>query len=285
MLKPQITYRTPAILGNGNFEQGGGGWAGDSDSGGQGWNIVQGQPTVGGLWAAVFFTNAAPTTQQLSIRSLTIMSVTVGDTVTGSAYIFTNAAQPVGPYCAVRLNFLDVNGNTLLTSTGPHITGAQAYTLSTVVGTAPANAVRVTLDITATTGFVGSILVDNASVTGAYNNQTLTFVYPPTSKPIQNKQATRTDTYSTAGVRQTVVQRVNEVFPIQMKNILAGDDATAWQAFLDFAVDGSPFEFYPDETNQLEHFTMFLSDTSSQLVFSSAGIYTFSGNLQKEITA
>lgn len=120
-----------------------------------------------------------------------------------------------------------------------------------------------------------------------YNNgspQTLSILYPPTSKPKFSKQATRTDTFSTAGVRQTVVQRVNETHPVKMMNIIAGDDSDAWQLFLDWAVTGGAFEYYPDATNELDHYTMFLVESDAVLALVSSGIYSFSGTFQKEIS-
>jgi hypothetical protein len=120
-----------------------------------------------------------------------------------------------------------------------------------------------------------------------YNNgtaQTLSFVYPPTKKPRFSKQATRTDVFSTAGVRQTVVQRVNETFPLTMATILDGDDTAAWQQFLDYAIEGEPFEYYPDADNPTLHFTMFLQDTDAQLAYVSPGVYSLSCTLQKEIS-
>jgi hypothetical protein len=114
--------------------------------------------------------------------------------------------------------------------------------------------------------------------------QTLEFVYAPTTKPLFNKAATRTDTFSTAGNRQTVLQRVNESYLITMKTILAGDDSAAWLMFLDYAVQGGEFLYFPDADDEFVSFTCFLVETAAQLAFSSSGIYTFSGTFQKEIT-
>jgi hypothetical protein len=116
---------------------------------------------------------------------------------------------------------------------------------------------------------------------------TLTFLYPPTSKPLFNKTATRTDTFSTAGNRQSVLQRVNESYPIQMQTILAGTDSAAWQRFLNYAVLGGDFNYYPDVTtpaNQGTYYVCFLLETEAQLAFISSGIYTFKGTFQKEIS-
>lgn len=114
--------------------------------------------------------------------------------------------------------------------------------------------------------------------------RTLTFVYPPTSKPAYDKSATRTDTFSTAGSRQTVVQRVNEKLPISMLNILWGDDVDAWKQFLDWANQGGEFEYYPDAENDADHSTCFLVETDVSLVYVSFGIFSFTGTFQKEIS-
>jgi hypothetical protein len=115
--------------------------------------------------------------------------------------------------------------------------------------------------------------------------QTLQFLYPPTSKPLFNKQAKRSDTFSTAGIRQTVLQRVNDSLPIQMVTILNdGQDNVQWQSFLDWAVTGGPFEYFPDSQNLEDHYTCFLLESDAQLSFSVSGIFSFSGTFQREIT-
>jgi hypothetical protein len=114
--------------------------------------------------------------------------------------------------------------------------------------------------------------------------QTLSFVFPPTSKPRFSQQATRNDVFSTAGNRQTVVQRINQTFPITMSNILDGADADAWNQFLAWALTGGEFVYFPDATNPDNSDTCFMVDTTAQLVFVSTGIWSLSCTFQVEIS-
>jgi hypothetical protein len=59
--------------------------------------------------------------------------------------------------------------------------------------------------------------------------------------------AVRHDNYSTAGVRETVTERTNQIVAMEFLAISV-DDLADWANFLDFALVGSTFSYYPDSS-------------------------------------
>jgi hypothetical protein len=110
----------------------------------------------------------------------------------------------------------------------------------------------------------------------------LVFQVPPTSKPAFSKQAQRTDVFSTAGVRQTTVLRVDQTIPISVPAILRGDDQKAWMSFLDEAVTGTPFSYFPDSSSG-DYIPCFLVESDIKLAYSNAPSFSFTGTFQKEL--
>ena len=76
--------------------------------------------------------------------------------------------------------------------------------------------------------------------------QTLNFVFPPRELPGYQKVAVRHDNVSTAGVRESVLERTDEFLEFTMEFIKTGTDLANWQAFLDHALTGAAFTYYPD---------------------------------------
>lgn len=75
---------------------------------------------------------------------------------------------------------------------------------------------------------------------------TLAFTYPPIQKGmLDDLEALRHDSISSSGIRQTVVERVDTIIPLQMENVL-WDDLPAWKLFINFAIIGGTFDYYPD---------------------------------------
>ena len=76
--------------------------------------------------------------------------------------------------------------------------------------------------------------------------QTLSFLFPPQQQPAYQKTAVRHDNVSAAGIRESVLERTDEFLEFTMEFIKSGTDLANWQAFLDHALTGAAFAYYPD---------------------------------------
>jgi len=103
--------------------------------------------------------------------------------------------------------------------------------------------------------------------------QTLSFVSPPRQQPGYEKSAVRHDNISTAGVRESVLERADQFTEISIDYIRAGTDLANWSAFLDFALTGAAFAYYPD-ASQLGYTNYVLEDTAATFRYKAAGVYS-----------
>lgn len=112
--------------------------------------------------------------------------------------------------------------------------------------------------------------------------QTLSFVSPPTRQPATWKIAVRHDNVSSAGVRESVLERVDQFLEINLDWIRSGADVANWQSFLDYALTGSAFAYYPDASvNSFTNYT--LEDTDVRIEFKAAGVYTLAMKWREQI--
>lgn len=113
--------------------------------------------------------------------------------------------------------------------------------------------------------------------------QTLSFVYPPQQQPGYQKTAVRHDNVSTAGIRESVLERIDQFLEISMEWIQAGTDLANWRAFLDHALTGAVFAYYPDAA--LAAFTNYaLEDTETRIEYKAPGLYALTLKLRKLVT-
>lgn len=112
--------------------------------------------------------------------------------------------------------------------------------------------------------------------------QTLTFVFPPRALPGYQKVAVRHDNVSTAGVRESVLERTDEFMEFTMEFIKTGTDLANWQAFLDHAMTGAAFAYYPDSA-QAAFSNYLLEDTEAAIKWKAPGVYTITLKLRKQI--
>lgn len=113
-----------------------------------------------------------------------------------------------------------------------------------------------------------------------YNTTTLLFSFPPVDKPGANELvAERHDSYSTSGLKQSVWERTDEYLELQMK-FVPQTDLAAWTAFLQWALQGNSFYYYPDA--DVDSFTTFtLDDTSWKPGFNFKTISKFTLRMRK----
>ncbi len=103
--------------------------------------------------------------------------------------------------------------------------------------------------------------------------QTLTFLWPPQQQPGYVKTAVRHDNVSTSGVRESVLERIDQFAELSLGWIRTGADLANWTAFLDFALTGAPFAYYPDPS--LTAYTNYvLEDTGARIEYKAAGLYS-----------
>jgi hypothetical protein len=92
----------------------------------------------------------------------------------------------------------------------------------------------------------------------------------------------RHDNVSSAGLRESVLERVDEFLEVTIENIRAGADLANWRAFLDHALTGAPFAYYPDAgATAFENFT--LEDTEARIEFQAPGLYMLELRFRKNI--
>lgn len=103
--------------------------------------------------------------------------------------------------------------------------------------------------------------------------QTLSFVHPPRQQPGYRKTAVRHDNVSTAGIRESVLERIDLFLEFTVEWIRAGTDLANWQAFLDYAMTGAPFAYYPDAA-QAAFANYLLEDTDATVEYKAPGVYT-----------
>jgi hypothetical protein len=114
------------------------------------------------------------------------------------------------------------------------------------------------------------------------SEQTLNFVLPPRDIPGYRKVAARHDNVSAAGIRESVLERTDEFLEFTMEFIKSGSDLSNWQSFLDHALTGAVFSFYPDSS--LSAFTYYLLEDSDVTVARKApGVYSLTMKMRKQI--
>lgn len=111
---------------------------------------------------------------------------------------------------------------------------------------------------------------------------TLTFAYPPRFVPYRTYKTTRTDNIASSGVKETIFQRTDKFLVFTMEYVKIGADIAAWDAFVTSALQGIPFDYYPDSTlGSLTTYTLF--DTTWDPAYKSVGAHTFQMKLYQRI--
>ncbi len=112
--------------------------------------------------------------------------------------------------------------------------------------------------------------------------QTLTLTFPLRQVPAYSKNAVRHDNVSTTGIRESVLERVENIQEVVLDYIPAVD-VPAWQAFLDHALTGSPFAYYPDGA-QPAYTNYLLEDTEALVAHKAVGVYSLRMKWREEVS-
>jgi len=111
--------------------------------------------------------------------------------------------------------------------------------------------------------------------------QTLNFVFPPRQQPGYAKTAVRHDNVSTAGIRESVLERIDDFLEFTIEWIRTAE-VGVWQYFLNHALTGATFAYYPDAAES--SFTLYLlEDTEAKLEYKSAGMYKLALRFRKQV--
>jgi hypothetical protein len=94
-------------------------------------------------------------------------------------------------------------------------------------------------------------------------NVTLAFKYPPKNVTGFDMEATTHDNFSSAGVRERITERVDNFLGLEMPYVALGSDLSSWQTFLQFALAGGQFSYYPDASQP--SFTNYWLDDAKQV--------------------
>jgi hypothetical protein len=114
------------------------------------------------------------------------------------------------------------------------------------------------------------------------SEQPLAFIFPPRQLPGYHKVAVRHDNISAAGVRESVLERVDQFLELSLEWIQAGADLASWQAFLDYALTGAPFAYFPDASQPA--FTLYvLEDTEATIEYKAPGVYSLALKLRSYV--
>ncbi len=112
---------------------------------------------------------------------------------------------------------------------------------------------------------------------------TLNFVYPPRRVPGCVYKAVRHDNLATSGVRESVVERIDQFLELEMEWVLSGPDLSAWASFMIFALGGGQFSFYPD-SSQPSFLNCWLEETDFNAQYKAPGKYTFKMTFRQAAT-
>lgn len=112
---------------------------------------------------------------------------------------------------------------------------------------------------------------------------TLNFSFPPVQKPgaAHQRSATRHDTVSSDGSAvQSITERI-ELFRTLQMDTVPNEDLPAWEAFIDYALTGGQFDYYPDASDDLTYDIYTLADTDWNPAYAMRGYSKFKLKLRK----
>jgi hypothetical protein len=110
---------------------------------------------------------------------------------------------------------------------------------------------------------------------------TLTLTYPPSKVPAYSRTAVRHDNFSSAGLRESILERIDDIWTINVPTI-AISDVLAWQEFFDYALTGGSFSYFPDGS-KVTTIPYVLEDLEAALDYKAPGLYSAKFKVRKYI--
>ncbi len=117
---------------------------------------------------------------------------------------------------------------------------------------------------------------------GSGSVSTLVFQRPARFVAAYNRAAARHDNISTAGTKETVVERVDEFLELTLERVSQGTDVDAWDTFMQNALQGVEFNYFPDK-DQPGFATFTLEDTNWSAEYRSLGQFSFRVRFRKAV--
>lgn len=97
-----------------------------------------------------------------------------------------------------------------------------------------------------------SVMTSNGSVVNyvvpkfIYNSNTFIPQFPSKGKvPVDKQSATRQDSISSSGLRQSITERIDRVLTLDFQTIPESDVAD-WDSFISWVLAAGQFDYYPD---------------------------------------
>jgi hypothetical protein len=113
--------------------------------------------------------------------------------------------------------------------------------------------------------------------------EALAFTYPPRNVAAFNSVATRHDNIASSGVRESILERIDNFLEIDMQTVLSGSDVAAWNAFMQYALAGGQFNYYPD-ASQPSFTAYWLEGTTWKANYQAPGLYRFKVKFRQVVT-
>jgi hypothetical protein len=112
---------------------------------------------------------------------------------------------------------------------------------------------------------------------------TLAFAYPPRNVAAYQSVATRHDNVASSGVRESILERIDHFLELNLQAVLAGADVEAWNSFMQYALTGGQFAYYPD-ASQSSFANCWLEDTTWSASYKAPGLYSFKLKFRQVVT-
>jgi hypothetical protein len=103
---------------------------------------------------------------------------------------------------------------------------------------------------------------------------TLNFLRPPTKVPACSSTAVRHDNVASSGLRESVLERIDNFLDLDLEWVGVGPDVQAWGQFMSYALQGGVFTYYPD-SSQTAFVNYWLEDTNWTAAYKAPGQYSF----------
>lgn len=110
---------------------------------------------------------------------------------------------------------------------------------------------------------------------------TLTIAFAASNVPGYARAAVRHDNVSTAGIRESILERIEDLVSLEFAHIPSSAKAD-WENFLDYALTGAPFDYYVNAAGA-DFVTYLLEDMEATLAYKYAGMYSLTMKVRKQI--
>ncbi|MGO9275145.1 MAG: hypothetical protein ACLQOO_33740 [Terriglobia bacterium] len=111
----------------------------------------------------------------------------------------------------------------------------------------------------------------------------LPFLRQPRRVPAYCFAATRHDNLASSGVRESIIERIDQFLELEMEYVALGSDVQNWSSFMLWALRGGQFAYYPD-SSQTTFTNYWLEDTNWSADYKFAGQYTFKLKFRQVVT-